>query len=105
MIDKSKALNVFQISESEYDELLKEFIAQAEERMRIIEKAVESGDSETVGKEIHALKGVAGNMRLDNCYNAAVAVESAIKAADDSSQCFWFSQLRRHIDEIRISIT
>ena len=105
MIDKSKALTVFQISEDEYDELLKEFLEQIEGRFSIIQAAVDSGDTATVGKEIHALKGVAGNMRLDDCYNVAVAIESATKAVDEASQRFWLSQLRRHVDEIRVSIT
>lgn len=105
MIDKSKALNEFRISEAEYDELLREFIVQTDGRLPAIETALDAGDRAGASREIHALKGVAGNMRLDDCYNAAAAFESATKSADAASQRIWLSKLRRFVDEIRLSIT
>ena len=104
MFDKTKALNVFQITENEYDELLREFVDQAGIKIETAESALKKGDAETVAREIHSLKGVAGNMRLDDCYNAAIAVESAMRSNDKASIDHWFIYLRRSVDEIRVCI-
>lgn len=58
MFEKTKALEVFQISEETYDELLKEFVVQADLKIRAVESALENGDTETAAKEIHSFKGV-----------------------------------------------
>ena len=104
MFDKTKALNVFQITEDEYDELLKEFLGQAEAKIRAAESALKNGDMETAAREMHSLKGVAGNMRLDDCYNAAIAVESALRSNDTASIEHWFSILYRWVNEIRVCL-
>jgi HPt (histidine-containing phosphotransfer) domain-containing protein len=104
MFDKTKALNVFQITEDEYDELLKEFIVQAETKIKTLESALKNGDTDTAAREIHSLKGVAGNLRLDDCYQAAIAIESAIQSNDKASIEHWFIDLRRWIDEICVSL-
>jgi HPt (histidine-containing phosphotransfer) domain-containing protein len=104
MFEKKKALDVFQISEEAYDELLKEFIAQADVKIKAVEGALENGDTETAAGEMHSFKGVAGNMRLDDCYRAAVAVESALRSNDKASIEHWFIDLRRWVDEIRVSV-
>jgi HPt (histidine-containing phosphotransfer) domain-containing protein len=104
MFDKSKALNFFQISEDMYDELLKEFLGQAEEKIGAVESALKNGDTETAAREMHSLKGVAGNMRLDDCYNAAIAVESAVRSNDKASIEHWFLTMHQCVDEIRVSL-
>jgi HPt (histidine-containing phosphotransfer) domain-containing protein len=104
MFEKKKALDVFQISEEAYDELLKEFIAQADVKIKAVEGALENGDTETAAREIHSFKGVAGNMRLDDCYQATIAIESAIRSNDKASIEHWFIDLRRWVDEIRLSV-
>jgi HPt (histidine-containing phosphotransfer) domain-containing protein len=104
MIDKGKALAVFGISEEEYDALLKEFAAQAGEMVAIAESAIKNGDAETAARKAHALKGVADNMRLNDCYNAAMAFESALRENDSSSIDYWISELRRFIQEVKIFI-
>jgi HPt (histidine-containing phosphotransfer) domain-containing protein len=104
MFEKTKALDVFQISVEEYDELLKEFIVQADLKIKAVESALENGDAETVAREIHSFKGVAGNMRLDDCYEAVKAVESALRSNDNASAKKLLLSLRTCVDEIRASI-
>jgi|GEM_PF-1335755 Hpt domain. len=104
MFEKKKALDVFQISEEEYDELLKEFIVQADLKIQAVESALENGDTEMAAREIHSFKGVAGNMRLDDCYNAVVAVESALRSNDGESAKKRLLSLRTCVDEIRTCV-
>ena len=104
MFEKTKALEVFQISEEAYDELLKEFVVQADLKIRAVESALENGDTETAAKEIHSFKGVAGNMRLDDCYNAVVAVESALRAKDCAEALKRLPSMRSCVDEIRVNL-
>ena len=105
MFEKKKALDVFQISEEAYDELLKEFIAQADVKIKVVEGALENGDTETAAREIHSFKGVAGNMRLDDCYRAVVAVESALRSNNGAEAKKQLPSLRTSVDEIRESVT
>jgi HPt (histidine-containing phosphotransfer) domain-containing protein len=104
MFEKKKALDVFRISEEAYDELLKEFIAQADVKIKAVEGALENGDTETAAREIHSFKGVAGNMRLDDCYRAVVAVESALRSNDGVEALKHLLSLRTCVDEIRASV-
>lgn len=104
MFDKKKALAVFKISEEEYDELLNEFIAQAEQKINAVASALDNNDTETAAGETHSFKGVAGNMRLDDCYDAIVAVESALRSHDCASAKQQVLRLRTCVAEIRSSI-
>jgi HPt (histidine-containing phosphotransfer) domain-containing protein len=105
MFDKTKALNVFQIAEGEYDELLKEFLVQAGTKIETTESALKNGDIETAAREMHSLKGVAGNMRLDDCYKVVVVLESALRSNDGESAKKCLPSLRTSVDEIRESVT
>lgn len=104
MFDKKKALDVFKISEEVYDALLKEFIVQAEQKISAVASALENNDTETAASEIHSFKGVAGNMRLDDCFKAIIAVESALRSHDCASAKKHLQLLRSCVDEIRGSI-
>ena len=79
MIDKSKALNVFHITEQEYDEMLVEFVAQARAQSSAIGTAIEQGALDKAAVVAHSLKGVSGNLRLDACFNIAKNIEFALK--------------------------
>ena len=78
-LDKSKALADFNISEQEYDELLSEFVEQAEKHIIMIEKAMTAGAMNDASEHAHSLKGMAGNMRLDTCFDIARDIESNLK--------------------------
>ena len=45
-----------------FSELAEMFVRDAAERLAVLERALESGDAETVGRAAHTLKGSAGNM-------------------------------------------
>jgi HPt (histidine-containing phosphotransfer) domain-containing protein len=104
MIDKSRALQDFGITVDILDEMLKEFVVQAEDNGRVIENLVGGGDFAAAARVAHSLKGVSGNMRLDNCYKTAVALETSVKAGDAFACASHLATLRADIEEIRKSV-
>jgi HPt (histidine-containing phosphotransfer) domain-containing protein len=104
MFDKTKALDVFAISEETFDELLKEFIVQADAKTNAIGTALDRNDIEAAARELHSFKGVAGNMRLDDCYHAVIAVELALSNKDCAEAVRMTVVLRSCVNEIRGSI-
>jgi HPt (histidine-containing phosphotransfer) domain-containing protein len=104
MIDKTSAMNVFQITEEEYDELLSDFIEQANQKIQNIESALKNNDIPVLAREIHAMKGVAGNMRLNDCYETIVSIETALKAGNNALVKSGVSGFRDCIEEIRLSV-
>lgn len=103
-LDKSKALADFNISEQEYDELLLEFVQQAEEKIILIENALTAGVISDAAEFAHSLKGVAGNMRLDTCFNIAHGIELNLKNGATKYIDRRISDLRSAIANIRDSI-
>lgn len=104
MLDKSKAMNDFQITEEVYDELLADFVAQAEEKTKDIESTVKRGGIKEAADIAHSLKGVAGNLRLDDCYNIARSIELALKGNTLETIESEVSNLKKAVKEIRAVI-
>lgn len=103
-LDKTKALDDFRISEELYDEMLEEFAVQADEIMAVIERALNSGNTGEAAEQAHSLKGAAGNMRLDECYNVVRAIELAIRSSSRVQVAKELSKLRDAVGEIRAAI-
>jgi|WetSurMetagenome_2_1015567.scaffolds.fasta_scaffold211004_3 HPt (histidine-containing phosphotransfer) domain-containing protein len=104
MIDKSKAMNDFQITEQIYDELLTDFVVQADERIKAFESAVKNNDRKEAADIAHSLKGVAGNLRLDDCYNIARSIEIALKGNERATLDSEIANLKKAVAEIRTVI-
>jgi HPt (histidine-containing phosphotransfer) domain-containing protein len=104
MIDKQKALDIFHITLEEYDEMLVEFVTQADEKITEIEKLIKEGKGVDAERQTHSLKGVSGNLRLDDCYLAASQIDAALKNEQSISSNPDLTDLKRAIDEIRASV-
>jgi HPt (histidine-containing phosphotransfer) domain-containing protein len=104
LLDKSKALADFNIPEPEYDELLLEFVQQAEEKIVQIENALTAGVIGDAAELAHSLKGVAANMRLDTCFDIARGIELNLKKGATKYIGRRISDLRSAIANIRDSI-
>jgi HPt (histidine-containing phosphotransfer) domain-containing protein len=104
MIDKKRALDDFQITEKDFDEMLVEFVTQADETIINLKKELSEGNIETAERFAHSLKGVAGNMRLDNCYRVASDVDAALKLGPPVSIEALLVDLKKAVDEVRSSI-
>ena len=104
MIDKKRALDDFLITETEYDEMLSEFVLQADETARSIERAIGEGKITEAERFAHSLKGVSGNLRLDECCRIATDVDEHLKAGEGASASALLRDLGKAVDEVRRSI-
>jgi HPt (histidine-containing phosphotransfer) domain-containing protein len=104
MVDKKQALEDFQITEDMYDEMLVEFVTQAEEKIRRIVEELEKGNSEEAEQHAHSLKGVAGNLRLTRCFEIASAIDKVLKVDPKPSLGPEIQDLKNAVTEVRESI-
>ncbi len=104
MINKQKALDDFQITEAEYDELLGEFIAQADDKIVGIRQCMLDGKVLEAEHHAHSLKGVAGNLRLDDCYRVTSMIDDILKKNQPFPLDELLLDLEKTIGEIRNSI-
>jgi HPt (histidine-containing phosphotransfer) domain-containing protein len=104
MIDKSKAMLDYQLTEEQYDELLSEFVAQAEGAVVTIEAAAHEGRTKEAADAAHSLKGVAGNLRLDDCFAAARNIECAVKGNDGPAADREISNFKNYLQEVRDAV-
>lgn len=103
-IDKKKAMHTFGISESDYDELLFEFVEIAGSKLAQLEKMLDSNDFENASACIHSIKGMAGNMQLDDCYSTAVSIELEVNSGKIENVKALLDKIRAHIREISTAI-
>lgn len=104
-IDKSKALRAYSIPESQYDELLLEFITVCEEKMASLNNALSKADLEDAAAIIHAVKGMSGNMMLDDCFAVSRTIENCIKQSDLDMAGAEIKRFRHLMEEIRSAIS
>jgi HPt (histidine-containing phosphotransfer) domain-containing protein len=104
-LDKSKALRTFSIPESQYDELLLEFVTLCEEKLVSLDSAISKSEFAEAAAIIHAVKGMAGNMMLDDCYAASRTIEHCIKQNDNKGAVAGIDTFRQSVKEIRIAIS
>ena len=81
--------------------IVEEFIAQSAATIADIEKAVESGDSARAGRKAHALKGGAAYVAAERLRQAALAVETAGKAAALTPSTRLVSRLQEEFQALR----
>jgi HPt (histidine-containing phosphotransfer) domain-containing protein len=104
-LDKSKALRAFSIPELQYDELLLEFISICEEKMKVLNIALSKANFADAAEIIHAVKGMSGNMMLDDCYATSCTIENYIKQKDNDGAVAGIDTFRQSMEEIRIAIS
>jgi PAS domain S-box-containing protein len=93
-----------------YLRLLREFPAAQEGELGKIGQALSTKDPGKARTLLHSLKGLAGNLSLDNLFQTAGTLEKALQASDwaESSRLFellvsGFHRLSRAIDALNIS--
>jgi HPt (histidine-containing phosphotransfer) domain-containing protein len=104
MLDKHKAIDAFHVTEAEYDQLLGEFVVQAEEKISMLTAALRRGDMTEAARITHALKGVSGNLRLETSFEISKNMDRAMKENNPAVMDRYISDLKAAVDEIRSSI-
>ena len=67
------------IKEEVYDSLVNEFIADARNNMKELEKAINENDQVVSARIAHTIKGASGNLRLYSIQEASRSLEKNIK--------------------------
>jgi two-component system sensor histidine kinase/response regulator len=76
---REEALARLGITQDIYDELYDDFVVLAKDKSGLIGAACASGDWTQVGKLAHSVKGIAGNLGVDEVFTAARQVELDVK--------------------------
>jgi CheY-like chemotaxis protein len=79
VVNLQKALRNWQ-SQEVYVRALELFLRSSESDIEKLNDALVRNDFDDLNARIHALKGVAGNLALDNCYEHAVALSACLKS-------------------------
>ncbi len=103
-LDKSKALRTFCIPESQYDELLLEFVDTCELKMASLDRALTNAELDEAAAIIHAVKGMSGNMMLDECFAVSCTIENSIRNSDIVDAVAGIDKFRLSIKDIRMAI-
>ncbi len=80
MFDKSEAIELFCITEQEYDEMLREYVAQTRTEIATIERAIVQKDFKTAAEIVHSVKGISGNLRVQPAFEYSKSIENEIKS-------------------------
>lgn len=74
-MDKQKAMQELGIPEELLNELVQEFLKQAEVIIDELKEVLANKDFEEIRKKAHFIKGSAGNLRMDEIYRIAKDME------------------------------
>jgi HPt (histidine-containing phosphotransfer) domain-containing protein len=82
MFDRTKAIADFGLTEDMWDELFGDFLIQTQERVVQLRGALALADFDAIERLAHGLKGVAGNLRIEDMQTAAIVLEAAARERD-----------------------
>ncbi len=90
-LDYKKAVEEFEGDEEFLAEVLEGFINNVKNQIRTIEQALDDGDSETIRKEAHSIKGGAANLTAYELSRIAfeledIGISNAIAAGFDVTE-------------------
>jgi HPt (histidine-containing phosphotransfer) domain-containing protein len=82
-LDKCRkdSLDALGIPAELYDELVRDFVPEADESLAELLKALEGGDLETARHAAHKIRGGAGNLRIEEIQLPAGEIEDACEDA------------------------
>ncbi|MDO8282237.1 MAG: response regulator [Thermodesulfovibrionia bacterium] len=99
-VDIKSAMARFDDDKDFYKELLNEFLSYVPDKIKAIEDAVASGDTDTVQKNAHSIKGAAGNLSATRVQSLALAIEHKGRNNDISGLTQLVDNLRSEISEL-----
>jgi len=86
LININKLLNEFNNNKNFIYELIDDLIVNGKEQIKIIEKAINENNYETIWREAHKIKGCAANLTAKELSNTAFSLEQSGKNSD-INQC------------------
>lgn len=94
-------LELGNISESFYDELLCEMIARIDAKILQLETCLKNDDYEAISAIAHYIKGAASNLRIISCADIAHEIEVAVSRLSKSGSTV---RIRRAIQSLKTEI-
>ena len=76
-LDVKKGLSIVANNKKVYERLLKSFVGNAFCEQLV--EAINSGDADQIRQKAHSLKGVAGNMHMDELFELSRSIEAGVK--------------------------
>jgi len=98
VIDYDIAVNEFGGNAGLLNDVIKKFLLQAAEQMKIIEAALKAGDTALIGQQAHKLKGAAANLTAKRLSDKAHEIELKGKADDLEGLNGLVDQLRQELE-------
>ena len=99
-VDRDQIAAQLGFKRSDIDMLLAIFSKNAAVSLQEMQTMIAEGDMQGVADAAHAIKGSAGNYRLDEIYAQAMAIEMAAKNGEDEDYGARYEQLRVLLDSI-----
>lgn len=85
---------------SDIDMLLAMFSKNAATSLKEMQTMIAEQNMQGIADAAHAIKGSAGNLKLDNIYNHALMIEMAAKQSEDLDYAAAHEQLSRLLDAV-----
>jgi PAS domain S-box-containing protein len=101
LIDMEAAMERFGNDENFFREMAEEFLNYAPEQIKTLEKAAQSGDSDSVKKTAHSIKGAAGNLSAQKIFSLALTIENKGSSKDINGVSFLIEDLKTEVSELR----
>jgi two-component system sensor histidine kinase/response regulator len=96
-VDMKDAMNRFDNEQEFFREMLDQFLNLLPGQVKEIEKALASGDAETVQKTAHNIKGSAGTLSARRLYSIVLEMEESGRAGDLSGTVALLEELKSEI--------
>lgn len=99
-LDKTPALEALQVTEAELDELLREFVELSHAELAAICEGLEAGRLAGLDRWAHSIRGMAANLRLDQCRSRAHRLESTLLGLDAPGARAAIQALEQSLQEV-----
>jgi len=99
-VDRDQIAAQLGFKRSDVDMLLAIFSKNAAASLQEMQTMIAEGNMQGVADAAHAIKGSAGNFRLDAIYTLAMEIETAAKNGEDGDYTARYEQLRVLLDSL-----
>ncbi|MGB6019782.1 MAG: Hpt domain-containing protein [Sulfurimonadaceae bacterium] len=79
---------------SDIDMLLAMFSKNATSSLKEMQQMIDENNMQGIADAAHAIKGSAGNLKLDDIYDLAMTIETAAKNSENADYRLYYQQLK-----------
>jgi len=82
-LDKRKIAGELGIPEDVYNRIAKNFVNRTDELIKALDEGKAANDFDAIAKSAHAMKGAAGNLRLNDIFQIAQTIVTSSRDSKD----------------------